>query len=42
MEVEIGRLRGRAGRGKGRASVGEERVCEAELMFAFAQRGQLR
>ena len=42
LEVEIGRLKGRAGRGTGRASVGDERVCEAELMFAFAQRGQVR
>ena len=42
LEVEIGRLKGRAGRGTGRATVGDERVCEAELMFAFAQRGQVR
>ena len=42
MEVEIGRLKGRAGRGTGRARVGDERVCEAQLMFAFAQRGQVR
>jgi 3-hydroxyacyl-[acyl-carrier-protein] dehydratase len=42
MEVEIERLRGRVGRGKARASVGDERVCEAQLMFAFAERGQLR
>ena len=41
MEVEIGRLKGRAGRGTGRATVGGERVCEAELMFAFAQRGRV-
>ena len=41
MEVEIGRLKGRAGRGTGRATVGDERVCEAELMFAFAQRGRV-
>ena len=41
LEVEIGRLKGRAGRGTGRATVGDERVCEAELMFAFARRGQL-
>ncbi len=38
MEVEILRLKGRVGRGKGAARVGSERVCEAELMFAFAQR----
>ncbi len=42
MEVEIGRLKGRAGRGTGRATVGGERVCEAELMFAFAERGEVR
>jgi 3-hydroxyacyl-[acyl-carrier-protein] dehydratase len=42
MEVEIVRLKGRVGRGRGRATVGEERVCEAELMFAFAQRGKVR
>lgn len=40
MEVEIDRLRGRVGRGRGRASVDGERVCEAELMFAFAERGE--
>jgi 3-hydroxyacyl-[acyl-carrier-protein] dehydratase len=42
MAVEIERLKGRVGRGKGRASVDDERVCEAQLMFAFAERGQLR
>ena len=42
LEVEIGRLKGRAGRGTGRATVGDERVCEAELMFAFAERGQVK
>lgn len=38
MEVGISRLKGRVGRGKGKATVNDERVCEAELMFAFAQR----
>ena len=38
MEVEISRLKGRVGRGKGGATVNGERVCEAELMFAFAER----
>ncbi len=38
MEVEIERLKGSVGRGKGKATVGGERVCEAELMFAFADR----
>ena len=42
MEVEIERLKGRAGRGLGRAAVGGERVCEARLMFAFAERGAVR
>ena len=41
MEVEIVRLKGRVGRGKGRALVGDERVCEAELMFAFVERGEI-
>ncbi len=41
LEVEIGRLKGRAGRGTGRATVGDERVCEAELMFAFAERREV-
>jgi 3-hydroxyacyl-[acyl-carrier-protein] dehydratase len=41
MEVEIVRLKGRVGRGKGQATVGDERVCEADLMFAFAERGVL-
>ena len=38
MEVEIMRLKGRAGRGKGVARVGSEHVCEAELLFVFAER----
>jgi 3-hydroxyacyl-[acyl-carrier-protein] dehydratase len=42
MEVEIVRLKGWVGWGKGRAKVGEERVCEADLMFAFAERGEVR
>ena len=37
MEVEIERLKGRIGRGKGRTTVAGERVCEADLMFAFAE-----
>ena len=41
MEVEIVRLKGRVGRGKARATIGEERVCEAELMFAFADREEV-
>ena len=41
MEVEIERLKGRVGWGTGRAAVREERVCEARLMFAFADRGEV-
>ncbi|HEX2728369.1 MAG TPA: 3-hydroxyacyl-ACP dehydratase FabZ [Rubrobacteraceae bacterium] len=41
MEVEISRLKGSVGRGKGRATVNGERVCEADLMFAFAERGEV-
>jgi 3-hydroxyacyl-[acyl-carrier-protein] dehydratase len=41
MEVEITRLKGKVGRGRGRATVEGERVCEAELMFAFADRGEV-
>jgi 3-hydroxyacyl-[acyl-carrier-protein] dehydratase len=41
MEVEIERLKGRVGRGKGRATVDGEKACEADLMFAFADKGEL-
>ena len=41
MEVEIVRLKGSVGRGKGKATVDGERVCEAELMFAFAARDEV-
>jgi 3-hydroxyacyl-[acyl-carrier-protein] dehydratase len=37
MEVEIGRLGGRIGRGRGVATVDGEKAAEAELMFAFAE-----
>ncbi|MDQ4105725.1 MAG: 3-hydroxyacyl-ACP dehydratase FabZ [Actinomycetota bacterium] len=40
MEVDIERLKGRIGRGKGRASVDGEKACEADLMFAFADKGE--
>jgi 3-hydroxyacyl-[acyl-carrier-protein] dehydratase len=42
MEVRIERLKGRVGRGRGRAEVDGERVCEAQLMFAFAEREQVQ
>jgi 3-hydroxyacyl-[acyl-carrier-protein] dehydratase len=42
MEVEIERLKGRVGRGKGRTMVDNERVCEADLMFAFAEKEQMK
>jgi 3-hydroxyacyl-[acyl-carrier-protein] dehydratase len=35
LEVEITRLRGHIGKGKGIATVGGELVCETELIFAF-------
>ena len=38
MEVQISRLKGRVGRGKGSATVNGERACEADLMFAFADK----
>jgi 3-hydroxyacyl-[acyl-carrier-protein] dehydratase len=41
MEVELTRLKGRAGRGKGTVTVDGERVCEAELMFAFADTAEV-
>ena len=42
MEVEIRRLKGRIGRGKGTATVDGEKACEADLMFAFAEREEGR
>lgn len=36
VEIELGRLSARAGRGHGRARVGDETACEAELLFVFA------
>ena len=35
LEVELGRLSSRAGKGKGRASVGDQVACECELMFVL-------
>lgn len=37
LEVELGRLSARAGKGSGRASVRGELACEAELFFIFAE-----
>jgi 3-hydroxyacyl-[acyl-carrier-protein] dehydratase len=36
LEVELGRMSARAGRGKGRASVDGATACEAELLFVIA------
>jgi 3-hydroxyacyl-[acyl-carrier-protein] dehydratase len=33
LEVELGRMSARAGKGHGRASVGGETACEADLLF---------
>ncbi len=35
LEVTLGRLSARAGKGTGRASVGGELACEAELLFVM-------
>jgi 3-hydroxyacyl-[acyl-carrier-protein] dehydratase len=35
LEVTLGRLSARAGRGSGRASVGGDLACEAELLFVI-------
>ena len=35
LEVELGRLSARAGRGRGRASVAGEVACEADLLFVL-------
>jgi 3-hydroxyacyl-[acyl-carrier-protein] dehydratase len=35
LEVELGRMSARAGRGHGRASVGGETACEADLLFVL-------
>jgi len=34
LEVEVLKLKGRIGKAKAEAFVGEEKACEAELMFA--------
>lgn len=35
LEIELGRMSARAGRGHGRASVGGETACEADLLFVL-------
>lgn len=39
LEVELGRLSARAGRGHGRASVGGATACEADLLFVLVDAG---
>ena len=36
LEVTLGRMSARAGKGSGRAHVGGETACEMELLFVFA------
>jgi len=36
LEVELGRMSGRAGRGSGRARVGDDIACQCELLFVLA------
>lgn len=38
LEVTLGRLSARAGRGRGMASVAGEKACEADLLFVIADR----
>jgi 3-hydroxyacyl-[acyl-carrier-protein] dehydratase len=38
LEVELGRMSARAGKGSGRAHVGGETACETDLLFVFADR----
>jgi 3-hydroxyacyl-[acyl-carrier-protein] dehydratase len=38
LEVTLGRLSTRAGKGQGRATVGGETACEVELLFVIADR----
>lgn len=37
LEVELGRVSARAGKGRGRASVDGEEACRCELMFVFVE-----
>ena len=36
LEVELGRMSARAGKGSGRARVGDELACQCDLLFVFA------
>jgi 3-hydroxyacyl-[acyl-carrier-protein] dehydratase len=36
LEVELGRMSARAGRGSGTARVGEEIACQCDLLFVLA------
>jgi 3-hydroxyacyl-[acyl-carrier-protein] dehydratase len=36
LEVELGRMSARAGKGSGRAHVGGETACQTDLLFVFA------
>ena len=38
LDVELGRLSARAGKGRGRASVADQLACECELMFVLVDR----
>ena len=37
LEVELGRVSARAGKGSGRASVGGEEACRCDLMLVFVE-----
>ena len=37
LEVELGRISARAGKGSGRALVGDEEACRCDLMFVFVE-----
>ena len=37
LEVELGRVSVRAGKGSGRALVGDEEACRCDLMFVFVE-----
>lgn len=39
LELQVGRLSSRAGTGHGRAHVGGQTACEADLLFVLADRG---